>query len=255
MEEKILQYLIYKKRSDLAKILKKCSYDFIESNSYGRAYNSYRTGLKLYSDIVTYEAKLKQLSTDDQEMILEAFHVLFPIEEGSMDLCWIETFIDPAREIPVDNMKVENKLDKIDFEYAVEQVNKIEEKIVNHDFDGALTNSRTLLETLLKTIREKESIVYSNTDDLMKLYKKVAKILLLNPVQYTENYFKRILSGLFSIVQGVSEIRNEHSDSHGKSKANYYRLKEHHARLTIDSTISICNFLFSAYTNKTGKKL
>ncbi len=254
MEDRILEYLIYKKRNDLAILLKKCSYEFIESSSFGRAFNSYRTGLKLYSDIVTYE-KLQELSHDDNEIILDAFHILYPVEENSIDLCWIESFIDPTMKIPVDNIKIENHIEKISFDYAIEQIEKIDRKLMDKDFDGAVTNSRTLLETLLKTILEKQSIEISSNDDLIKLYKKVSNFLHLDPIDYKEEYFKKILSGFFSIVQGISEIRNQHSDSHGKSKGKYYKLKEHHARLTIDSTKSICNYLFAAYKNKTGEDL
>ena len=222
--------------------------------SYGSGYNTFRTGIQFYSDVITYE-KLEQLNPEDEKMILEAFHILYPVEDNSIDLCWIEIFIDPNKEIPIGKLEIENSMKDISFEYINEQISKIDLKIIEKDFDGAVTNSRTLLETILKNILENENIEYGATDDLISLYKKVSKKLNMNPSEYKEEYFKKILSGFFSIVQGISEIRNLHSDSHGKIKATYYKLKEHHAKLTIDSTKSICNYLYSTYMDQYNVQL
>lgn len=254
MEQKILDYLKYMKNNKLAYLLEKCTYEFNQSNSYGSGYNKYKTELILYSDIITFE-KLSQISEEDQNIIIESFNAMSLVYDDTMDLCCVNYCIDPEKEIPINNLKIRNNIEKISFDYALEQIQKIEEKIQNDDYDGAVTNSRTLLETILKSILEKEQISFSNRDNLIILYKKVAELLNLNPKDHTEEYFKKILSGFFSIIQGISEIRNKFSDAHGKSNGKYYKLHEHHAKLTIDATKSIANYLVVAYNHKTGNTI
>jgi hypothetical protein len=51
---------------------------------------------------------------------------------------------------------------------------------------------------------------------------------------------RQILSGLTSVVSGLSTLRNTMSDSHVIS----YKPSEHHARLAVNASKTICNFLF-----------
>ncbi len=245
IEEQIIKALIYYKRPDLARLLKNSEYELNETNSYGRAWNSISTGVFIYSDIDTYH-KLLTLKEPDKEKILEAFHVLYPIQPQELDLSWIEFFIDPTLDIPL-GQKVETKLDKIGFEYISEQLNKCDQKIAENDLDGSVTNARTLLETILKYILDQKKIEYDDKDDITKLYGKVADILKMNPVEYENKSFKRILSGFFSIVQGISEIRNKLSDAHGKSSKQTYKLQKRHAKLTVDSAKIISEFLYNSF--------
>jgi Abortive infection C-terminus len=55
----------------------------------------------------------------------------------------------------------------------------------------------------------------------------------MHPSQHVEKSLKQILSGCFSIVQGLAAVRNELSDTHGKSKAKHYKLSERHAMFVV----------------------
>lgn len=59
---------------------------------------------------------------------------------------------------------------------------------------------------------------------------------------------KQVLSGLSSIVQGLSSLRNKMSDSHVSS----YRPEKHHARLAVNAAKMLSDFLFStrSYQNR-----
>lgn len=123
-----------------------------------------------------------------------------------------------------------------------EQIEKCEKKLDEGDFDGAITNARSLVEAVLYAI-EKELDLNANKYDgnLQKLYKRVQKILNLCPGQDgLEDCLKQILSGFVSIISGLATLRNTVSDAHVRS----YKPAEHHARLAVNSATTLCNFLF-----------
>lgn len=82
------------------------------------------------------------------------------------------------------------------------------------DPEGAITTSRTLLETVCKHILDGLKIDYDDKFDVPKLYKLTAKNLNLAPDQHNEKIFKQILNGCQSVVEGLGALRNKLSDSH-----------------------------------------
>lgn len=84
------------------------------------------------------------------------------------------------------------------------------------DPEGAITSSRTLIETTCKYILDELKITYKDDIELPKLYKLTAENLNLAPDQHTEQIFKQILGGCQSVVDGLGALRNKLSDSHGK---------------------------------------
>ena len=70
----------------------------------------------------------------------------------------------------------------------------------------------------------------------------------MSPADYENEHLKQILSGVFSIINGVSSLRNSHSDSHGtgpiKSK---FKIDERHAILTVNLSKTITEYLFLSY--------
>lgn len=216
IEEKILEVLSYYGRPDLAGLLRNVIYYRLEhTTSFGGAAGAYRAGVFLYSDIVTHE-RIESLEEGDRNTILKAFRILYPLEPGGIDVSWIESVIDPSADVPVGS-NIETGLSTIGFEYLNEQLAKCDRKILEHDFDGAATNARTLIETLLKFILDKYETEYGQSEDLPSLYKRVTTSLSLNPKKQEDIGLKQILSGLFSIVQGIASVRNAVSDAHGRS--------------------------------------
>ena len=85
---------------------------------------------------------------------------------------------------------------------------------------------------------------------MIKLYKAVASILHMSPGDYEDEFLKQILSGVFSIVNGVSGLRNAYSDSHGTSPSKAtYKIDERHAILTVNLAKTISEYLFLSYEN------
>lgn len=115
------------------------------------------------------------------------------------------------------------------------------------DPEGAITISRTILESVCKHILDESSIEYdANKVDLNELYKKTANELNLSPSQHTEVVFKQILGGCSGIVNGLGLLRNRLGDAHGKGKK---RIKpaSRHAELAVNLAGTMAIYLIETF--------
>ena len=133
-----------------------------------------------------------------------------------------------------------------------EQIKKCDKKLGEGDFDGAITNARSLVEAVLSVIEKEFDPNPPEYDgNLPKLYKRVQKHLNLSPGQEDlSECLRQILSGLTSIISGLATLRNEMSDSHVIS----YKPLEHHAKLAVNSAKTLCDFLFEIKEYQIQKK-
>lgn len=60
----------------------------------------------------------------------------------------------------------------------------------------------------------------------------------------TDRRINTLLSGLNSVVSSIAEMRNKNSDAHGVG-ANRISIDEHHARLFINSAMTMADFIIS----------
>lgn len=117
------------------------------------------------------------------------------------------------------------------------------------DPEGAITLSRTLLETVCKHILDENGAVYKTDSDLPQLYKMAAKELNLSPSQHSEPIFKQILGGCASVVEGLGALRNRFGDAHGQGKKSI-RPGSRHAELAVNLSGAVATFLVSTYEAK-----
>lgn len=131
-----------------------------------------------------------------------------------------------------------------------EQVSKIDKKVQEEDYDGAITNARSLLEAVLQQLEQSLDPNSASYDgDLPKLYKRVQKLLNLDPGRPDiDQSLRQVLSGFISIVQGLSSLSNKMGDRHVRT----YKPSRHHAILVCNSAKSLCNFLFDTYAYQHG---
>lgn len=150
-------------------------------------------------------------------------------------------------EVPFDDP------DKLSHVFIEEQLSKCDRKIADSDFDGAITNARSLLEGVLLALEEHVTGIRQDYDgDLPKLFKRVRNLLNLDPSrQDISDALRQLLSGLVSIVNGVSSLRNMMSDSHASS----YRPAKHHAKLAVNAAKTVTDFLFETFQYQEGKGL
>lgn len=137
-------------------------------------------------------------------------------------------------------------------EFIKEQLNKCREKISKGDYDGSITNARALLEAVLL---ELEKLLDSDQEpydgDLLKLYRRVQKLLNLDPAQPNiSSSLKQVLSGIVSIVNGISSLRNTMGDAHARK----YKPADRHARLVVNSVFTLIDFLINASSYQRNKK-
>lgn len=120
------------------------------------------------------------------------------------------------------------------------------------DSEGAITMSRTILESACKHILDAKGIQYDSSKiELSELYKKTAKELRLAPEQHNEQIFKQILGGCSAVVNGLGALRNKLGDAHGKGKSPV-KPNSRHADLAVNLAGSMASFLIQTYeANKT----
>lgn len=249
---KIRKVLSYKGRQDLADLLQHSKSYLDESNTYGS---------RLYSRISTFHikshpsthAKIDELSQQDKNLIFEAVLQVYPLLDNEPEITRIIYY--PDFDIEVSELVETKELDRITFTFIHEQIQKCNSKIAAKDFDGAITNARTLIESICLYILESKTKQKQNYDgNLIKLHKSVAATLKMSPGDHDDENLKQILSGVFSIINGVSGLRNNFSDSHGvaPSKATY-KIDERHAILTVNLAKTISEYLFLSYENQDNR--
>ncbi len=122
------------------------------------------------------------------------------------------------------------------------------DKVIS-DPEGAITATRTTLESVCKHICDEREAPYDEGADLSKLYKAAASCMDIAPDQHTEQVIKQILSGVTTVVGGLAAMRNSLSDAHGRGKASV-RPAPRHAKLAVNSGFAVAGFLIDTHVEK-----
>jgi hypothetical protein len=130
-------------------------------------------------------------------------------------------------------------------EFLSEQLAKCDAKLQSGDYDGSITNARSIVEAVLIEIECRlDPSPPSYDGDLGKLYKRVQKSLNLDPAQASlTDTLRQILSGLTSIVAGLGALRNRAGDAHARP----FKPERHHAKLAANAAKTLVDFLFDTY--------
>ena len=132
----------------------------------------------------------------------------------------------------------------IDREYIKSISSRAMRDVERHDYDSAITKSRTLLEETFCYVIEKKNVVPTDSGDIGKLFKQVKTLYNMHTDTNTDKRINVLLSGLNSIVSAIAEMRNKDSDAHGVG-ANRISIDEHHARLFVNSAMAMADFILS----------
>lgn len=108
---------------------------------------------------------------------------------------------------------------------------------VNTDTDVAIGTAKELLETTCKSILKQKKIPTDANWTLSQLLKTTTNSIDFKPKEVedadkAEKSIKQILGGISSIVQGVSELRNNFGTGHGKD-ADFKPLEVRYAKLLV----------------------
>ncbi len=142
-------------------------------------------------------------------------------------------------------------LDTLSDEFINDQIRKARDKLAQDDYDGAITNVRSLVEAFQEEIIRRSGAEVPKYDgDLLKLYKKTKQVLNLDPSEQPSDILKQVLTGLNSIVSGLSGMSNKMGDRHSRT----YKPSRHHAKLAINAAFTFCEFLHDSYNYQEERK-
>lgn len=135
--------------------------------------------------------------------------------------------------------------DRGSHEFIQEQVAKCDRKLQESDYDGAITNARSLVEAVLFELEGRLDQNRPDYDgDLPRLYKRVQKLLNLDPSRADiSDSLRQLLSGLTSVVAGLAPLRNKMGDAHVRT----YKPGRHHAKLAVNAAKTITDFIIDSY--------
>ena len=136
----------------------------------------------------------------------------------------------------------------IDNEYIKSISERALKDIQEGNFDSAITKARTILEETFCYVIEKKNEEPSDSGDIGKLYKQVKALYNMHTDGNMDKIINRLLSGLENIVQGIAEMRNNGSDSHGLGNKRI-NISTYHARLVVNSATIMSEFILSVAQN------
>ncbi|MCB1884894.1 MAG: abortive infection family protein [Geminicoccaceae bacterium] len=153
--------------------------------------------------------------------------------------------VRPHREVEVALRLPEDAAPDQVADFIRQQIEKCDAKLVGGDFDGAITNARSLVEAVLRNLEDQTAGAPQDYDgNLPRLFKRVQKAMRLDPADYDElPAVQQLLRGLVTIVDALAGISNELADRH----AGRHRPQPHHARLAVNAANTFCSFMLDSY--------
>ncbi len=124
-------------------------------------------------------------------------------------------------------------------------IGKCKERIEKGDYEGAVTIARSLLETtLLYVYKEETGKEYNYKGELKSLFTATMKDALRILIdKETQENFRKIISGLHTIVHGITPISSVLGDRHGKIKP--INIPEAYAILVCNAAITLSEFIMA----------
>ena len=212
---------------------------------------------------IAYELQAA-MTRDEIDAYLGGFSV--PVSDGNYTVnskrVYVENTLKDVDGITIMNIAKDLELlfadvieteitEKLSSEFVGQQVAKCRQKMNSSDYDGAITNARTLIEEILLRIEERlEGTRQPYDGNLMTLYKRVAKQINLYPDDSkTGNSFNEILRGFLSIINGFAGISNSIADRH----ATATHPRRHHAKIAVNSAMILADFLLDSLEYQQNK--
>lgn len=133
-------------------------------------------------------------------------------------------------------------------DYIVDVAERANRDVDNGEYDSAITKSRTLLEEVFCYTIEAKGEIPNNSGDINSLYKQVKELYNMHNGKDVDTRINMLLSGLEKILTAIAQMRNASSDSHGVG-CRRIKINEHHARLFVNSALTMADFILSVEKN------
>lgn len=194
--------------------------------------------------------------SNDKDVMKLLFDLLIYYESHMLDRIGEEEYINifiKCKEIAEREEKnIEINVPSIDCvnrNFIRKLTNQASRAIDQRDYESAITKSRTLLEETFCFVLEQREIEPDKSGNISKLYKQVREAYNMHTDKEMDRRVNTLLSGLNSIVCSIAEMRNKSSDSHGVG-ATRINIQEHHARLYVNSSTVMADFILSVASKK-----
>jgi hypothetical protein len=119
-------------------------------------------------------------------------------------------------------------------------------KSIESDPPAALTAACAILEAVCKHYIQSENLTMPGKQTMGPLWSEVSKHLGLSPAQLADDDMKQILSGLFSIANGIGAFRTHEGSAHGHGHKTY-KVEARHARLAVHSAHTMTMFVLETW--------
>lgn len=117
----------------------------------------------------------------------------------------------------------------------------------------AVSAASNILESIFKIYIEDNGLQMPDKQDLQPVFKVVRADLGLDPGSVEDQDLQRIISGLFSIVDGIGALRTHAGSAHSEGRKGY-KLEPRHARLAVNAAHTVATFVMETWDKKLARK-
>lgn len=114
----------------------------------------------------------------------------------------------------------------------------------------AISAASNILESVCKIYIEEHELDMPAKQDLQSVWNVVRKCLGIDPSIVVDQDLRKILTGLFSIVDGIGSLRTHASSAHG-SGSKSYKIEPRHARLSVHASHTVAIYILEAWKKNT----
>ncbi|HFK8542648.1 TPA: abortive infection family protein [Proteus mirabilis] len=155
-------------------------------------------------------------------------------------------FISDGASIP--SLSLHEAIKQRDFPTIEMEFTRAIENIYNSPRE-AVSAASNILESIFKVYIADEGLELPAKQDLQSVWKIVRESLGLNTKSVEDEDLRKILSGLYSITEGIGTLRTHASSAHGAGR-KIYNLKSRHARLAINAAHTLTMFILESWNEK-----
>jgi hypothetical protein len=130
---------------------------------------------------------------------------------------------------------------EIEFQRALENVDK--------DPGAAITAACSIFESTCKIYIQDNKLEMPSKEVAKSLFDVVSKHLGFEPGKIEDNDLRKILSGLNSLIEGMSAFRTHAGSAHGHGRKTY-KPEPRHARLAVNASHTAVIFIVDAWVAK-----
>ena len=113
----------------------------------------------------------------------------------------------------------------------------------------AVSAASNILESIFKIYIHDNNLRMPEKQDLQPVFKVVRADLGLDPGSVEDQDLQRIISGLFSIVDGIGALRTHAGSAHSEGRKGY-KLEPRHARLAVNAAHTVATFVMETWDKK-----